>query len=285
MLPEAWNHEHNSLHHYQLGELGDPDLVERNLEFVRRWRGPRALKLLFVAVMAAIWKWAYYSPNTYKQMKISEHGGDLPRGIDPHKALTLGGVLFRPSEFRGLFTRADFFGRCLLPMLATRFLLLPAPLLLLPGVVGTACYGHAVANLVLADVLSNYHAFLTIVTNHAGDDLYRFETRCQPNSPTFMLRQVLSSANYRTGGDVNDFLHGWLNYQTEHHVWPTLSMLSYQKAQPELAAICRKHGVPYTQQSVFARLVQTVRVMIGDASMREWPGHPREDEPPATLAR
>jgi hypothetical protein len=25
--------------------------------------------------------------------------------------------------------------------------------------------------------------------------------------------QVVSSANYRTGGDVNDFLHGWLNYQ------------------------------------------------------------------------
>jgi hypothetical protein len=35
MLPEAWNIEHNNLHHYRLGELEDPDLVERNLEFVR----------------------------------------------------------------------------------------------------------------------------------------------------------------------------------------------------------------------------------------------------------
>ena len=26
MLPEAWNLEHNNLHHYQLGEVGDPDL-------------------------------------------------------------------------------------------------------------------------------------------------------------------------------------------------------------------------------------------------------------------
>ena len=31
MLPEAWNVEHNNLHHYRLGELDDPDLVERNL--------------------------------------------------------------------------------------------------------------------------------------------------------------------------------------------------------------------------------------------------------------
>ena len=32
MLPEAWNVEHNNLHHYRTGEPGDPDLVERNLE-------------------------------------------------------------------------------------------------------------------------------------------------------------------------------------------------------------------------------------------------------------
>lgn len=35
MLPEAWNVEHNNLHHYKLGEQGDPDLVERNFEPVR----------------------------------------------------------------------------------------------------------------------------------------------------------------------------------------------------------------------------------------------------------
>jgi hypothetical protein len=31
-----------------------------------------------------------------------------------------------------------------------------------------------------------------------------------------------------TGSDANDFLHGWLNYQIEHHMFPDLSMLSYQ---------------------------------------------------------
>lgn len=63
MLPEAWNLEHNVLHHYNLGELGDPDLVERNLDFVRVAPLPCVLKRLFVAVMAAIWKCVYYAPN------------------------------------------------------------------------------------------------------------------------------------------------------------------------------------------------------------------------------
>jgi fatty acid desaturase len=31
-----------------------------------------------------------------------------------------------------------------------------------------------------------------------------------------------------SGGNVNDFLHGWLNYQIEHHMFADLSMLSYQ---------------------------------------------------------
>mmetsp|Transcript_53310 Transcript_53310/g.121521 ORF Transcript_53310/g.121521 Transcript_53310/m.121521 type:complete len:88 (-) Transcript_53310:341-604(-) len=85
------------------------------------------------------------------------------------------------------------------------------------------------------------------------------------------MRQVVSSANYRTGGDANDFMHGFLNYQVEHHAWPSLSMLSYQRAQPRLKAICEKYAVPYTQESVFVRLVKTLDIMVGRASMRKFP--------------
>ena len=71
--------------------------------------------------------------------------------------------------------------------------------------------------------------------------------------------------------DVNDFLHGWLNYQIEHHAWPQLSMLSYQKAAPELRAICEKYKVPYVQQNVFRRLKKTADIMVGATSMRPFP--------------
>merc|ERR1712086_213928 len=132
-------------------------------------------------------------------------------------------------------------------------------------------FQRAVTHLILADLLTNFHAFVTIVTNHAGKDLYRFETPCSPGGGDFMLRAVVSSANYRTGGDLNDFMHGWLNYQVEHHVWPSLSMLSYQKAAPELKEICNKHGVPYIQESVWVRLKKTVDIMVGKNSMRLFP--------------
>ena len=280
MLPEAWNHEHNVLHHYQLGERGDPDLVERNLGFVRAWPFPVAVKLAFVVIMSSVWKWVYYAPNTYKQLKLSEyrkaHGGSAPPGLDAEAALTLGKLL-RSNELRGgLFKPAEFLLRVFAPVVAFRFLLLPAPLLLLPGT-GRACFVHAVTNLVLADMLSNVHAFATIVTNHAGSDLYRFETSCAPNSAEFLSRAVLSSANYPAGatgtvrGDLNDFFHGFLNYQAEHHCWPNLSMLSYQRAAPQLKSICQRHGVPYTCENVLVRTRKTVAIMVGVDSMKVWP--------------
>ena len=66
-------------------------------------------------------------------------------------------------------------------------------------------------------------------------------------------------------------MHGFLNYQVEHHCWPRLSMLSYQKAAPQLKAICEKHGVPYVRESVWVRLRKTLAIMVGTSSMHVWP--------------
>lgn len=54
-------------------------------------------------------------------------------------------------------------------------------------------------------------------------------------------------------------------------MWPTLSMLQYQRGAPKLKAICEKYGVPYIQESVFERLRKTVDVMIGKTTMRKFP--------------
>ena len=111
-----------------------------------------------------------------------------------------------------------------------RFLLLPAPLALIQP----AFYWAAVGNLLLSDVLSNIHSFIIIATNHCGDDMYKFENSVVPRSGSFYMRAITSSANFRTSNgvrpdgvarkvhghraDLNDFFHGWLNYQIEHHV-------------------------------------------------------------------
>jgi fatty acid desaturase len=277
MFPEAWNVEHNRLHHYHLGELEDPDLVQRNLEFLRVMDVPTYFKYLTVAFVAPIWKWFYYSPNTYKELKIAEWrriGKDLPKEMQPLEAVTLRTLFFPQNEAQKAANQVvdgnEFLTRVLAPMLVSRFVLLPAPLLLVPGV-GPTLFGHALVNLVLADMLTNIHGFLTIVTNHAGDDVFAFDSAVKPKTGSFYVRQIVGSVNYEAGNDLLDFSHGWLNYQIEHHVWPDLSMLQYQKAAPRLKQICETHGVPYIQESVFERLRKTVDVMVGKSTMPNFP--------------
>ena len=76
MLPEAWNLEHNKLHHYNLGEITDPDLLEENMKQIRNIKAPFFLKRLLVVLMAANWKWFYYAPNTYKHYCLNRLNND-----------------------------------------------------------------------------------------------------------------------------------------------------------------------------------------------------------------
>jgi len=280
MLIEAWNMEHNQLHHYHLGEDTDPDLVENNLLYLRDLKAPQPLKYVAVVWMACTWKWWYYAPNTYKQLKVnqqrragkevSDEVANEPCVIDPNF------ILFGNP----LFSSFEFFSKVLAPYFFARFVLTPLPFVAADYFLGsylgsgpgqmTFAY-NVLASVALAEVLTNIHSFVVIATNHAGDDLYRFNVHCKPHSGTFFLRQVLSSANFATGSDLNDFMHGWLNYQVEHHMWPQLSMLSYQRSQPIVKSICKKHGIPYIQHNVFFRLHKLAEIMVGAKTMRKFP--------------
>ena len=46
--------------------------------------------------------------------------------------------------------------------------------------------------------------------------------------------------------------------------------MSYQKAQPAVKALCDKHGIPYIQESCFTRLVNAVKIMTGERSIKRY---------------
>jgi fatty acid desaturase len=259
ILPEAWDVEHNTLHHSRLGEAADPDLVELNLDWIRTSALPLPVRYAIVLTMAGAWKWIYYAPNTLQELQAAK---DRASGGPGTRRGLLDWRVWAPTTRDG---RA-LWARCFLPYAALRFVL--QPLLLAP--LGPLAVASAATNSLLAEVLTNLHTFVIITTNHAGEDVYAFDT--PPGSrEDFLLRQILGSVNYTTGSDLNDFLHGWLNYQIEHHLWPDMSMRQYQQAQPRLQALCEKHGVPYIQEPVRTRLRRTLDVMVGRADMKRVP--------------
>jgi fatty acid desaturase len=253
--PEGWHAEHNVLHHGRTGDEGDPDLVEQNLAWLRAADLPRPVKLLIVGFMAATWKWIYYAPNTLQEALLAEARA---RGEQPVRKGLRDPEVWDPRTPSGRRLMATF-----LPYATWHFVVVPA--LFLP--LGPFAVASAATNSALAEVLTNLHTFLVIVTNHAGEDVSAFHGP-PVDRADFVRRQITGSVNFRTGDDRTDFLHGWLNYQIEHHVWPDLTLLQYRKAQPRLAALCAEHGVPYLQESVWTRLRKTTDVMIGATSMR-----------------
>ena len=246
MIPEAWMYEHNVLHHSNTGEEKDPDLVERNTEWLRRAKVPMALKYLTVLGLAASWRFSYYAPNTIDEWL------DRQAARDEHGAVTS-----RRSH------RKELWLKCYLPYGTAHFVLFP--LLFLP--LGPIAALNALGNSLGGEALTNLHTFCVVGPNHTGDDVYRYDGRPTSRGEA-MLRQVLGSVNYATGGDVVDYAHLWLNYQIEHHLFPDLPMLRYRQAAPRVKALCEKYGVPYPQAGVLSRVKKLVDVAVGKTSMK-----------------
>ncbi|GAA2542951.1 acyl-CoA desaturase [Winogradskya consettensis] len=60
----------------------------------------------------------------------------------------------------------------------------------------------------------------------------------------FLRKQVLTSRNVR-GGWLTDIALGGLNYQIEHHLFPSMPTPNLRRAQPIVQAYCREIGVSY----------------------------------------
>lgn len=66
----------------------------------------------------------------------------------------------------------------------------------------------------------------------------------------FLRRQVLMSRNVR-GSWLVDAAMGGLNYQIEHHLFPSMPRPNLRRAQPIVREYCAEHGVTYTETGLF----------------------------------
>jgi len=253
ITPAGWHQEHDILHHYNLGEQLDPDQLEYNLAWLRDSKIPMPLRYLLIILFMGFWKVIYYAPRTHKELRISQARQN--REPEPNITRLSAWSLFS-KEGRALWFKS------IIPYAIFRFAFLPA--LFLP--LGTTAAMSVLLTSLMAEIFTNMHTFLVIVPNHAGDDVMMFEEKGKGKGE-YYLRQILGSVNYPTGSNFNDFFYGWLNYQVEHHLWPDATLAQYQRVQPKVVEICKKHGIPYIQESVFKRLIKAMDIMVGRTSM------------------
>jgi len=249
--PQAWEYEHNIMHHYHLGETEDPDNVEKNLQWLIQSKTPMWLRYVIIYAFAGTWKYTYYAPNT---LRILEN----KKNRDQEK-LEVTDFELDPRKKNGLELWMEY----LLPYIVIKFVLFPV---LFAVFFGTTVGINALIILLIAEYVANLHSFLVIVPNHSAEDIYMFSEPYQ-STGEFYLRQIMGSVNYNTGSDLKDFVHGFLNYQIEHHLFPNMPHSYYQRMQPIVKDICKKHNLEYRQESVFKRIGMSIDLMVGKTKL------------------
>jgi len=61
------------------------------------------------------------------------------------------------------------------------------------------------------------------------------------------------------GGWLTDFALGGLNYQIEHHLFPSMPRPNLRRSQAMIEAFCLQRGVPYCQNSLVGSYAQALR--------------------------
>jgi fatty acid desaturase len=112
---------------------------------------------------------------------------------------------------------------------------------------------QAIAFLVVHQGLFGLYLGCSFAPNHKG-----MPTLTATDQLDFLRRQVLTSRNV-AGSRPVDFVLGGLNYQIEHHLFPTMPRPNLRHAQPLVRAFCHDHGLPYAEASLLGSYTQALR--------------------------
>jgi fatty acid desaturase len=113
--------------------------------------------------------------------------------------------------------------------------------------------GKAVAFIAIHQALFGLYLGCSFAPNHKG-----MPPLSAADDADYLRRQVLTSRNVR-GHWLTDFGLGGLNYQIEHHLFPSMPRGNLRHAQPIVKAFCGEHRVSYLETGLVPSYAQALR--------------------------
>ncbi|MEU3481848.1 acyl-CoA desaturase [Streptomyces sp. NPDC033753] len=228
MSREWWNDKHNR-HHANPNHLDkDPDVAADILVFAEHQTAGRAGLRGFLTRHQA---WLFFPLTTLEGIALKVYGVQSLLAKDgPCRTR-------RERLVEGALLLAHFAGY------AALLLTLLSPL-------------QALVFALLHQMVLGVHLGMAFAPNHKG--MERPDEHADGDSWGHLRRQVLTSRNIR-GGALTDWFLGGLNYQVEHHLFPSMPRPHLRLAQPAVRAHCAKLGVPYTETG----FVESYRQALG----------------------
>uniref|UniRef100_A0A8C1CHF6 Fatty acid desaturase 2 n=1 Tax=Cyprinus carpio carpio TaxID=630221 RepID=A0A8C1CHF6_CYPCA len=74
----------------------------------------------------------------------------------------------------------------------------------------------------------------------------------------WLSMQLVATCNIEQSA-FNDWFSGHLNFQIEHHLFPTMPRHNYWRAAPHVRALCDKYGVKYQEKTLYGAFADIIR--------------------------
>jgi fatty acid desaturase len=121
----------------------------------------------------------------------------------------------------------------------------------------------------LSQLIAGVYMASVFAPNHKGMPLIR------GRRPSFLEQQVITSRNVH-GGPLVDIMFGGLNYQIEHHLFPTIARDRLPELRQIVRPFCQDLGLPYEEMGV----IPSYRLLL---QQLEAIGREMDVPPPASL--
>ena len=115
--------------------------------------------------------------------------------------------------------------------------------------------GKAIAFMAIHQAIWGVYMGLSFAPNHKGMPILTAEDELD-----FLRKQVLTSRDV-LGGPWVDVALGGLNYQIEHHLFPSMPRANLRRAQPIVRQFCAENGISYQWTGLVDSYRQALRHM------------------------
>ena len=230
---ENWKVQHNVLHHTFTNVEG----LDEDIEPAPLLRFSPHKPLRWYHKFQFLYGWALYGLMTFMWITIK----DFDRFTSYHKSGLVNGKKYWSEVLNIVLGKIFYY---------TMILVIPMSILGFDNypwwmfVVGLLVK-HYSASVLLACIFQPAHVVPT------SDFPLPKEGNKMEN--TWMVHQMLTTADFSPKSRVYSWFIGGLNYQIEHHLFPNICHVHYKKIAPIVEKTAKEYGLPYNVQGSFLK--------------------------------
>jgi linoleoyl-CoA desaturase len=137
--------------------------------------------------------------------------------------------------------------------------------LVLPIVMLNISWGYVVLGFVMMQFISGLILALIFQSAHVLEETKFFEegeTGSMENN--WAIHQLLTTANFSNQNKVLTWLIGGLNFQIEHHLFPTICHVHYPKIAGIVRETAESYGIPYNEHKTYYKALKSHFSLLND---------------------